>query len=171
MEAMRWVEMLWGPCRKAQRAHFAPFREGQAMPPPRTSGLPLHPGSVACCLLHAPTWPRTRPVLPCRRAQRAEVPLDYVFGVGGFDLEKVEEEVGLGGLGAWEQPAEAAVQLPATQGGQLPPGLRRQRGWHAAGAAGRAAERQGLAGVWACKAGTISKHWDHSGRAPETAGR
>ncbi|KAL4420551.1 hypothetical protein ABPG75_010207 [Micractinium tetrahymenae] len=27
------------------------------------------------------------------RAQRAEVPLDYVFGVGGFDLEKVEEEV------------------------------------------------------------------------------
>ncbi|KAL4436341.1 hypothetical protein ABPG77_009903 [Micractinium sp. CCAP 211/92] len=27
------------------------------------------------------------------RAQRAEVPLDYVFGVGGFDLEKVEQEV------------------------------------------------------------------------------
>lgn len=35
-----------------------------------------------------------------RRAQRAEVPVDYVLGVGGFDLEKVEEEVGAAHLTA-----------------------------------------------------------------------
>ena len=28
-----------------------------------------------------------------QRAQKANVPVDYVLGVGGFDLEKVEEEV------------------------------------------------------------------------------
>ena len=28
-----------------------------------------------------------------RRAQQANVPVDYVLGVGGFDLEKVDEEV------------------------------------------------------------------------------
>ncbi|KAL4517894.1 hypothetical protein Ndes2526B_g02290 [Nannochloris sp. 'desiccata'] len=28
-----------------------------------------------------------------RRTQRAEVPLDYVLGVGGFDLEKIEDEI------------------------------------------------------------------------------
>lgn len=31
-----------------------------------------------------------------RRAQRADVAVDYVLGVGGFDLEKVEEQVGAG---------------------------------------------------------------------------
>jgi G3E family GTPase len=29
-----------------------------------------------------------------QRAQRADVSVDYVLGVGGFDLERVEEEVG-----------------------------------------------------------------------------
>jgi G3E family GTPase len=28
-----------------------------------------------------------------RRTQRAEVPLDYVLGVGGFDLEKIEDDI------------------------------------------------------------------------------
>jgi hypothetical protein len=31
--------------------------------------------------------------LLCRRAERAVVPLDYVLGVGGFDLEKVDDDV------------------------------------------------------------------------------
>lgn len=35
----------------------------------------------------------------CRRAQRAQVPLDYVLGVGGFELERVEEQVGRRGGG------------------------------------------------------------------------
>ena len=29
----------------------------------------------------------------CKRAERAVVPLDYVLGVGGFDLEKVDDDV------------------------------------------------------------------------------
>ena len=32
--------------------------------------------------------------LPRRRAQRADVPVEYVLRVGGFELEKVEDQVG-----------------------------------------------------------------------------
>ena len=37
----------------------------------------------------------------CRRAQKAEVPIDYVLGVGGFDLEKVEDDVSALGDCKW----------------------------------------------------------------------
>ena len=52
-------------------------------------------GLSACCthstLVCEPALaPR---ILACRRAQKAEVPIDYVLGVGGFDLEKVEDDV------------------------------------------------------------------------------
>ena len=44
------------------------------------------------------------------RTSKSAVPLDYVLGVGGFDLDKVEEQVGgLGGGGLGGRGSPFAV--------------------------------------------------------------
>lgn len=47
---------------------------------------------AAASLGSSSSWPSLS-TRCCRRAQKSEVPIDYVLGVGGFDLEKVEDDV------------------------------------------------------------------------------
>ena len=46
------------------------------------------------------------------RSQRAVVPVDYVLGVGGFDLQAVEEQVGRGVCGGGAAAAAVQVAVP-----------------------------------------------------------
>lgn len=57
----------------------------------KADGL-IGPCAAAASLGSSSSWPSLS-TRCCRRAQKSEVPIDYVLGVGGFDLEKVEDDV------------------------------------------------------------------------------